>query len=76
MESRGGGGSDPALAGYRVGPAALVAPTPRHTRYSENIWHRYRTHLRWIRTGSVQHRSISQPGQIRTRSPLHPQETT
>jgi hypothetical protein len=35
--------------------AALVAPTPRHTLYPENIRHRYSADLRWIQAGSVQH---------------------
>jgi hypothetical protein len=33
MESRGGGGSDPPLRGFRVGYAALVTPAPLSDTY-------------------------------------------
>jgi hypothetical protein len=50
-----GGGSDAPLRGFRVGSAALVAPTPGTPGYPENIWRGYFTDLHWIQTGSIQH---------------------
>lgn len=66
-----GAGATPVLRTSRAGSAALVAPAPRHTRYPENIWRRYQTHLRRIQTGSVQHLRL-----ILIASAIHNHETT
>jgi len=60
-----GAGATPVLRTSRIGFAALVAPAPRHTRYPARIWHRYETHQRRIRTGSVQHPSLIQSAHAR-----------
>ena len=53
-----GGGSDPGAAHLPRRLRRAGRSRPRHTRYPAHIWHRYRTHLSRIQTGSVQHPSL------------------
>jgi len=54
MESRGGGGSDPGAPHLPRRLTPRWSLPPRHTKYSEDIWRRYRSDLRPIQTGSTQ----------------------